>query len=87
MDFIAENKFEAMKKLSFKYAPGTLMKDLLTAVVREDKKTKIDGDSEGELTMMHISGELRQKTHLKRLNVDLPREMLIESLEKKQRKS
>jgi hypothetical protein len=36
-------------------------------------------------SMMRIS-ELRQKAHLKRLNVDGSREMLIESLEKKQRK-
>ena len=81
MDFIAENKIEALKKISFKDAPGNFMGDILAAVAREDKKSRPDGDSESELITMRIS-ELRQKAHSKRLNVDGSREMLISSLNK-----
>ena len=86
MDFIAENKFEAMKKLSFKDAPGTLMGDLLIAVVRGEQNGETDKNGNNDPSMMRIS-DLRRNAHLKRLNVDGSREMLIESLEKKQRKS
>ncbi len=86
MDFIAENKFEAMTKLSFKDAPGTLMRDLLIAVARGEQNGETDMNGNNDPSMMRIS-DLRRKAHLKRLNVDGSREMLIESLEKKQRKS
>jgi hypothetical protein len=79
MDFIAENKFEAMKKLSFKDAPGTLMGDLLIAVVRGEQNGETDKNGNNDPSMMRIS-ELRQKAHLKRLNVDGSRETLIASL-------
>ena len=86
MDFIAENKIEAMNKLSFTDVPGTLMRDLLATWAREDiKQSTTVGNHENELTTMHIS-ELCQKAHLRRLNVDGSREMLITSLKKKQRK-
>ena len=86
MDFIAENKFEAMKKLSFKDAPGTLMRDLLIAVARGEQNGETYKNGNNDPSMMRISDLLRN-AHLKRLNVDGSREMLIESLEKKQRKS
>ena len=86
LDFIAENKIEAMNKLSFTDVPGTLMRDLLATWAREDiKQSTTVGNHENELTTMRIS-ELCQKAHLRRLNVDGSREMLITSLKKKQRK-
>ena len=85
MDFIAVNKIEAINRLSFTDAPGTLMRDLLTAVARGEQNDEFDGNSNNDLFMMRTS-ELRQKAHLKRLNVDGSREMLIEALKKKQKK-
>jgi speckle-type POZ protein len=84
MDFIAENKIEALKQIFFEDAPGNFISDILAAVAREDRKSTTDGDSEGELITMRIS-ELRQKAHSKRLNVDGSREMLIATLSKKQK--
>ena len=79
MDFISENKIEAMNKSSFTDAPGTLMRDLLAAVARGEQNGETDRNDNNDLSIMRIS-ELRQKAHLKRLNVDGSREMLIASL-------
>jgi hypothetical protein len=54
-------------------------------VARGEQNGETDMNGNNDPSMMRIS-ELRQKAHLKRLNVDGSREMLIESLEKKQRK-
>ena len=48
LDFIALNKVEAIEKLSFNDAPGTIAKDILIALSRGDK-------NEDELTTMRIS--------------------------------
>ncbi len=62
------------------------MRDLLTAVVREDKESTADENSEGDLITMRISN-LRRKADLKRVTVDGSREMLIEALNRKRRKN
>ena len=62
------------------------MRDLLTAVVREDKESTADENSEGDLITMQIS-DLRRKADLKRVTVDGSREMLIEALNRKWRKN
>lgn len=74
LDFIALNKVDAIEKLSFNDAPGTIAKDILVAFSRGEK-------NEDELTTMRIS-ELRRKAHSKRLNVDGSREYLIAALKK-----
>ena len=74
LDYIALNKVEAIEKLSFNDAPGTIAKDILVAVSRGEK-------NEDELTTMRIS-ELRRMAHSKRLNVDGSREVLIAALKK-----
>lgn len=74
LDYIALNKVEAIEKLSFNDAPGTIAKDILVAVSRGE----MNGD---ELTTMRIS-ELRRMAHSKRLNVDGSREVLIAALKK-----
>ena len=62
------------------------MRDLLTAVVRENKESTADENSEGDLITMQIS-DLRRKADLKRVTVDGSREMLIEALNRKWRKN
>ena len=79
MDFIAENKIEAMNTLSFTDVPGTLIRDLLAAVARGEQNGNTDRNGNNDPSMMRIS-ELRQKAHLKRLNVDGSIETLIAAL-------
>jgi hypothetical protein len=62
------------------------MRDLLIAVARGEQNGETYKNGNNDPSMMRIS-DLRRNAHLKRLNVDGSREMLIESLEKKQRKS
>ena len=79
MDFISENKIEAMNKSSFTDAPGTLMRDLLAAVARGEQNGETDRNDNNDLSIMRIS-ELRQKAQLKRFNVDGSWETLIAAL-------
>jgi hypothetical protein len=81
MDFIVENKADVIKKISFTDAPGTLMNDMLTAVVRSEteKSANPAGNDENDLSFMRVS-ELRKKAHKRGLDVDGSREMLIASL-------
>ena len=85
MDFIAVNKIEAMNTLSFTDVPGTLIRDLLAAVARGEQNGETNKNGNNDLSMMRIS-ELRQKAHLKRLNVDGSRETLIASLKQLEEK-
>ena len=78
MDFIAQNREESPKKLSFDNLPGSAMKDLLTAVNRrEPLKTSTDAD---DFSIMRVN-VLRKMLHEKGLDVDGSREMLITRLE------
>ena len=81
MDYIVENKADVIKKISFTDAPGTLMNDMLTAVVRSEteKSANPAGNDENDLLLMRVS-ELRKKAHKRGLDVDGSREMLIAAL-------
>ena len=74
-----ENKAEVIQKLSFANAPGDLITDVLTAVLRGERVVGGSGgggDDESRFNAMRIS-ELRKRAHEKGLNVDGSREMLI----------
>jgi hypothetical protein len=77
MDLIAEHRIKAMKMISLRDVPGTLMSDL-AAVVRKDYNITSGGDNENELIMIRIC-ELRREARLKRLNVDGSKGLLIVS--------
>jgi hypothetical protein len=82
MDFIIENSAEIMDKISINdLLTPTLMRDVLAAVSRREKKLcGRDGDGgDSKFNSMRIS-ELRQETHKKGMNVDGSREMLIAAL-------
>jgi hypothetical protein len=80
MDFILENRDEVLKKLSFDDAPGSLVRDVLAAMKRGEKRSKA---REGGTDLSAISiSELRWKAHRNGLNVDGSREMLIAALER-----
>jgi hypothetical protein len=68
MDFMLENRGEVLKKVSFNDAPGALIRDVLAAMERGEKKGQ-------------TITELRLKAHKHGLNVDGSREMLIAALE------
>jgi hypothetical protein len=80
MDFIVDNKFEVLEKLSFADVPGTLMRDVLAATARVEMRS-----GGGDVTVdrkyysLRIS-ELRKMAHKNGLNVDGSREMLIAAL-------
>ncbi|KAL3762636.1 hypothetical protein ACHAW5_001229 [Stephanodiscus triporus] len=59
---------------------GALVRDVLAAKAREEKKVGIDEESRNELSTMHIS-ELRWIARENGLNVDGSREMSIAALE------
>ena len=77
MDFIADNREEAVKNLSFENVPGSAMKDLLTAVNRKEGKASISGS---DFSLMRVN-TLRSLLHEKGLDVDWSREVLIARLE------
>ena len=52
MDFIAGNREEAVKNLSFENVPGSAMKDLLTAVNRKEGKASISGS---DFSLMRVN--------------------------------
>jgi len=80
MDFAVANEIDIIKKVSFKDAPGEMIKDVLAAVARKRMNKKGDAASnEDEFFTMRIT-ELRRKVHEKGLEVDGSREMLIASL-------
>jgi hypothetical protein len=79
MDYIMRNKADVIKKISFTDAPGTLMNDMLTAVVRSETGANPAGNDENDLLLMRVS-ELRKKAHKRGLDVDGSREMLIAAL-------
>ncbi len=81
MDFILENKDEVLEKVSFDDAPGGLVRDVLAALKRLEKRHGTGGDNGTDLSAMSIS-ELRWKAHRNGLNVDGSREMLIAALER-----
>ncbi len=68
-----------MNTLSFTDVPGTLIRDLLAAVARGEQNGNTARNGNNDPSMMRIS-ELRQKAHLKRLNVDGSIETLIAAL-------
>jgi len=83
MDFIVENKFDILQKVSFKDAPGTMISDVLAAVARVEPKPINDkGSDEDQLSVMRIA-DLRERVHLKGLDVDGSRETLIAALKGK----
>ena len=77
MDYIAENRTKVIGKISFNDAPGNLMNDLLTAVVRGEREADNAENDEYQFTTVN---ELRRKSHEKGLEVDGSREMLISAL-------
>ena len=78
MDFLVENKEEAIKKISFNSAPSYLMKDLLTAVVRYGKDAgSIDAK---DYSIMRVDA-LHKMLHRKGLDIDGLREATISLLE------
>ena len=76
MDFLSRaDKVEVAEKVSFDDMPSHLVKDLLVAQARGEKKSS-KGDT---FSTMRVS-ELRRLAHEKRLGVDGSREMLIASI-------
>jgi hypothetical protein len=80
LDFIVENKFDVIEKLSFNDVPGALVRDVLVATARGEMRS-----GGGDVTVdrkyysLRIS-ELRKMAHENGLNVDGSREMLIAAL-------
>jgi hypothetical protein len=81
LDFIVDNKFDVIEKLSFNDVPGALVRDVLVATARGEMRS-----GGGDVTVdrkyysLRIS-ELRKLAHEKGLNVDGSREMLIAALD------
>ena len=81
MDYMMENRDEVIEKLSFADVPGTLVKDVLVATARGERKN-------GAAKVLHVDSqynalrisELRKLAHEKGLNIDGSREMLIAAL-------
>ena len=82
VDYIVANKADAFNKLNTNdlILPGSLIKDLLVALIRNEKEDGTVGGIESELAFMRIS-ELRKKAYKKGLDVDGSREMLIVAIE------
>jgi len=81
MDFIAENRKEAVTKLSFEQFPGHLVKDLLTAMNRNVDKGSTSADA-NDFSMMRVS-TLRKILDQKGLDVDGSREAMVSRLEQR----
>jgi hypothetical protein len=80
VDYVVANKAEVTKELSFANAPGSLIKDLLVALIRNEKEDGTVGDIESELALMRVS-ELRKKAYNKGLDIDGTRDMLIVAIQ------
>ena len=78
LDFIAENRTESPKRLSFNNVPGHVIPDLLTAVNRGDSGTS--ANTNNDLSTMRVN-DLRKMLNDKGLDVDGSREMMIARLE------
>lgn len=78
VDYIVANKADAFNKLNTNdlILPGSLIKYLLVALIRNEKEDGTVGGIESELAFMRIS-ELRKKAYKNGLDVDGSREMLI----------
>ena len=80
VDFIVKNIIKIVEDNLLVEVPGGLVKEVMTAVARNEKKRKSCGDNDNQLRTMTIS-ELRRRAHERGLDVDGTREMLIASLE------
>ncbi|KAL7451880.1 hypothetical protein ACHAWC_008919 [Mediolabrus comicus] len=78
LDFLAENSVEAAQNISFTDVPGHIINDLLVAFGRS-KKSYGSGNVGDKYSTMRVS-ELRRMLDEKGLNVDGPREAMIEAL-------
>jgi hypothetical protein len=80
MDYIVENKTALVKNIRFHDAPGSLLNDMLVALIRNEKEDGTVGDIESELALMRVS-ELRKKAYNKGLDIDGTRDMLIVAIQ------
>ena len=78
LDFLAENSVEAAQNISFSDVPTHVINDLLVAFGRRDKSDG-SGNDEDKYSTMRVS-ELRRMLDEKGLDVDGPREAMIEAL-------
>ncbi|KAL7529388.1 hypothetical protein ACHAXR_002939 [Thalassiosira sp. AJA248-18] len=79
MDFLVENGNEAVKKLSFDDVPGSVVKDLLTAMNRG--KSNVNGSKdETDFSTARVN-MLRKMLHEKGLDIDGSREAMVARLE------
>lgn len=80
IDYIVENMATTVENQSLSQFPFDLINDVLVAVIRKAKvDNTYDGEECSELSIMSVS-ELRHRAHVKGLDVDGSREMLISSL-------
>ncbi|KAL7458432.1 hypothetical protein ACHAWC_010044 [Mediolabrus comicus] len=78
LDFLAENSVEAAQNISFSDVPTHVINDLLVAFGRS-KKSDGSGNDNDKYSTMRVS-ELRRMLDEKGLDVDGPREAMIEAL-------
>ena len=78
LDFLAENSVEAAQNISFSDVPSHMFNDLLVAFGR-NKNSDGCGNDEDKYSTMRVS-ELRRMLDEKGLDVDGPREAMIETL-------
>ncbi|KAL7450476.1 hypothetical protein ACHAWC_002386 [Mediolabrus comicus] len=78
LDFLAENSVEAGQNISFSDLPSHMFNDLLVAFGRRDK-SDISENNNDKYSTMRVS-ELRRMLDEKGLDVDGPREAMIEAL-------
>ena len=78
LDFLAENSVEAAQNISFSDVPGHIINDLLVAFGRSKKSDGSENDKD-KYSTMRVS-ELRRMLDEKGLDVDGPREAMIEAL-------
>jgi speckle-type POZ protein len=79
MDFLTENSVEASQKISFSDVPSHIIKDLLVAFGRSKNKDGGKDDGGDKFATMRVS-ELRRNLDERGLEVDGPREAMIEAL-------
>ena len=80
MDFLVENREEAMKNISFDSVPGYLIKDLLAAVETKYGKKNADSNNAKDYNKMRVDA-LRILLHDRGLDIDGSRETMIALLE------
>ena len=79
MDFVAANRKESSKKLSFNNVPGHVIPDLLAAVDRKEDEGNTSSNA-NDFSDMRVN-DLRKLLNEKGRDVDGSREMLIARLE------